>query len=129
MSGVAAPRDTDRSLQTSARQSLDIQRPDTSRQNSYNLGLATSTSASNMYRSSSNAASPYGPPSGVGHSHRSSTADARSPSFSSAHAAARYEEAAVQRQELESVKKENEVLKQRIRDLEKKLNEPAAESV
>lgn len=45
----------------------------------------------------------------------------RSPSFSSAQAAARYEEAAIQRQEIEAVKKENEALKQRIKDLEKAL--------
>lgn len=95
-----------------------------------------------MYRSTSNAGSPYGPPPGYGYPypHRSSTsashsrdqsqqgmnaglgiAQERSPSFSSVTAAARYEEAAVQRQELESVKKENEALKQRIRDLEKQL--------
>ena len=97
---------------------------------------------SNVYRSTSNATSPYAPPPGYGHSypHRSSTstshsrnpsqqgiapalavAQERSPSFSSATAAARYEEAAVQRQELDSVKKENEALKQRIRHLERQL--------
>ena len=95
-----------------------------------------------MYRSTSNATSPYGPPTGYNlpHQHRSSTsanhsrdpsqqglsagvgvAQERSPSFSSATAAARYEEAAVQRQELDTVKKENENLRQRIRDLERQL--------
>jgi len=144
ISGVAAPRDSDRSHQTSARQSLDIQRerPDNSRQNSYNLGLSTSGSMSNVYRSTSNATSPFGPPPGYGYPYlhgsytsASHTRDPsqqgmgaplgigreRSPSFSSATAAARYEEAAVQRQELESVRKENEALKHRIRDLERQL--------
>lgn len=142
VSGVAAPRDADRSLQTSARQSLDIQRPETSRQNSYNLAPLTSTSTGNMYRSTSNAASPYGPPPGFGHAHRSSMSashsreqaglgiatETRSPSFSSVHAAARYEEAAVHRQELEAVKKENEALKQRIRDLERQLARTVSET-
>jgi len=144
ISGVAAPRDSDRSHQASARQSLDIQRdrPETSRQNSYNLGLSTTGSMSNVYRSTSNATSPFGPPPGYGYQypHGSSISAShsrdpsqqgmgaaigigqeRSPSFSSATAAARYEDAAVQRQELESVKKENEALKQRIRDLERQL--------
>ena len=148
VSGVAAPRDSDRSHQTSARQSLDIQRPETSRQNSYNLGLSTSTSSGNvgMYRSPSTAASPYAAPPGYNsYPHRSSIStshsrdpsqqgqsqglgigaspgqETRSTSFGSAQAAARYEEAAVQRQELEAVKKENEALKQKIRDLERRL--------
>ena len=46
---------------------------------------------------------------------------ARSPSFSAAVAAARYEEAAFHRAELESVKRENEGLRQKIRDLERSL--------
>lgn len=95
-----------------------------------------------VYRSPSNATSPYGPPPAYGYSypHRSSTSAShsrdpsqqgigaglgltqeRSPSFSSATAAARYEEAALHRQELETVRKENEALKQRIRDLERQL--------
>lgn len=45
----------------------------------------------------------------------------RTPSFGSAAAHQRYEEAALQRQELENVKRENETLKQRIRDLERTL--------
>lgn len=52
--------------------------------------------------------------------------DGRSPSFGSAQAAARYEEAAIQRQELEAVKKENDALKQRIRDLERELANTAS---
>ncbi|KAK5104448.1 hypothetical protein LTS08_002337 [Lithohypha guttulata] len=140
VSGVAAPRDPP--TERSARQSLDIQRPDPgSRQNSYSynhgLGLSTSTSSGNMYRSASNTTSPYAPapPSGYTagyygrHSREPSQqsqlplagAGSRSPSFGSVQAAARYEEAAVQRQELESVKKENESLKQKIRELEKQL--------
>lgn len=45
----------------------------------------------------------------------------RSPStsFGSAQAAARYEEAAVQRMELETVRRENEALRQRVRELER----------
>ena len=45
----------------------------------------------------------------------------RSPSFSAAVAAARYEEAAFHRAELEAVKRENDALRHRIRDLEKTL--------
>lgn len=45
----------------------------------------------------------------------------RSPSFSTAIAAARYEEAAFHRAELENVKRENETLRQRIKDLERSL--------
>lgn len=45
----------------------------------------------------------------------------RSPSFSSAVAAARYEEAQLQRAELEAVKRENESLRQRVRELERSL--------
>lgn len=47
----------------------------------------------------------------------------RSPSFSAAIAAARYEEAAFHRAELDAVKRENEMLKQRIRDLERRVGE------
>lgn len=45
----------------------------------------------------------------------------RSPStsFGSAYAAARYEEAAIQRSELEAVRRENESLRQRVRELER----------
>lgn len=45
----------------------------------------------------------------------------RSPSSNTALATARYEEAALQRAELETVKRENEVLRARVRDLEKSL--------
>jgi hypothetical protein len=54
------------------------------------------------------------------------THHARSPSFSAAVAAARYEEAAFHRAELESVKKENEALRQRIRELERSLGSRSA---
>lgn len=172
VSGVAAPRDADRSHGTSARQSFDISRdgpggrPEGSRQNSYGLsyshiqnhpygqGLTTSTSGGSgvgagpgvgMYRSTSQtASSPYGASSVYPHrtssasqhhsrNHSSSLSlpnsqsqqnvpsaeSVRSPSFGSAQAAARYEEAAIQRQELEVVRRENEMLKQRIRELER----------
>ena len=42
-------------------------------------------------------------------------------------AAARYEEAAFHRAELEAVKKENEALRQRIKDLEKSLSNRSQE--
>ena len=45
----------------------------------------------------------------------------RSPSSNAAIAQARYEEAAGQRAELESVKRENEALRARVKDLEKSL--------
>ena len=45
----------------------------------------------------------------------------RSPSLSSGVATARYEEAAHHRAELEAVKRENEALRRRIRDLERSL--------
>lgn len=46
---------------------------------------------------------------------------ARSPSFNAHVATARYEEAALQRAELETVKRENELLKARVKELEKSL--------
>ena len=46
----------------------------------------------------------------------------RSPSFSAAVAAARYEEAAFHRAELDAVKRENDMLRQRIRDLERRVS-------
>lgn len=91
-----------------------------------------------MYRSPSNATSPYAPPAGYGHRPSTSISlrdssnqgatqvgsmgnESRSTSFGSAQAAARYEEAALHRQEMETIKRENEALKQKIRDLEKQL--------
>lgn len=144
VSGVAAPRDQEsqqRASQTSARQSLDAGRPQMSRQSSTTSfrdggggggggGGIRSASAQSPLLGSSH-----------GHGHRMSISSIsnrdnpsyssqeralglgmeRTPSFGSAAAHQRYEEAALQRQELESVKKENESLKQRIRDLEKAL--------
>lgn len=119
VSGVAAPRD--QSVQASSRPSMDIPRPEMSRQNSTNAG----------YRSSSINASPHLSQTGFHRSSMSSNAthgDAsvpqtypRSPSFSSAVAAARYEEAQSHRMELEAVKRENEALRQRVRELERSL--------
>ena len=51
------------------------------------------------------------------------TTHPRSPSFSTAIAAARYEEAAFHRAELDAVKRENEVLRQRIRELERRISD------
>ncbi|KIW27265.1 uncharacterized protein PV07_07019 [Cladophialophora immunda] len=123
VSGVAAPRD--QSVQASARPSMEMSRPDMSRQNS--------TSASG-FRSSSITSSPHLTQGGYAYPHRSSvssTMDAssvaphaamtRSPSSNAAIAQARYEEAASQRAELEAVKRENETLRARVKDLEKSL--------
>lgn len=113
VSGVAAPRD--QSAQASSRPSMEVSRPDISRQNS------------TTYRSSSINASPH--ISQTSH-HRSSVSSStahtdpnyqRSPSYSSAMAAARYEEAQLQRAELEAVKKENEALRQKVKELERSL--------
>jgi len=51
-----------------------------------------------------------------------SPGNARSPSLNSGAAAARYEETTQHRAELEAVKRENESLKRRIRELERSLN-------
>lgn len=125
VSGVAAPRD--QSVQASSRPSMDIPRPEMSRQNSTSAG----------YRTTSINASPHVSQGHYAYPHRSSmssnaanaTADPtsqpiypRSPSFSSAVAAARYEEAAAHKAELEAVKRENEVLRARVKDLEKSLS-------
>lgn len=45
----------------------------------------------------------------------------RSPSFSSAIATARYEEATQHKAELDAVKRENELLRARVKELEKSL--------
>ena len=127
VSGVAAPRD--QSVQASSRPSMDIPRPEMSRQNS--------TSASG-FRSSSINASPHLSQAPYSHTQRPSMsshpnvpglgADAspqqsypRSPSFSSAVATARYEEATQHKAELETVKRENEILRARVKELEKSL--------
>ena len=52
---------------------------------------------------------------------------ARSPSFSAAVAAARYEEAAFHRAELDAVKRENEQLRQKVKDLERRIGNRASE--
>lgn len=117
VSGVAAPRD--QSVQASSRPSMEIARPDISRQNSTSAG---------GYRSTSINASPHMSQPAY---HRTSVSSNpahndpnfhRSPSFSSAVAAARYEEAQMQRAELEAVKRENEALRQRVRELERTLS-------
>lgn len=137
VSGVAAPRD--QSVHSSSRPSLEISRPDISRQNS------TSASAGSGFRSNSIAASPHTTQNAYPYPHRvsiSSTSNAtggglasvdgltnqptstqypRSPSFSTAIAAARYEEAALHRAELDTVKRENELLRARVKDLERNL--------
>jgi hypothetical protein len=134
VSAVAPARET--SVPSSSRPSMDTARPDLSRQDSA-TGRRSVTASPSL--SSSHAA--YGAPFGQSQSYQTQprrqslvlqsttqapTVDsyahhARSPSFSAAVAAARYEEAAFHRAELESVKRENEALRQRIRDLERSL--------
>jgi hypothetical protein len=118
VSGVAAPRD--QSTHASSRPSMDVSRPEMSRQNS------TSTGA---YRSSSINASPHVTQSTHHRASVSSNTAAgygdstyqRSPSYNSALAAVRYEEAQLQRAELEAVKKENEALREKVKELERNL--------
>ena len=128
VSGVAAPRD--QSVQASSRPSMEITRPDMSRQNS--------TSAAG-YRSTSITASPHLTQNAYSYPHRTSVSSTsasmaasaidptaqpfhpRSPSLTSAVAAARYEEAALHRAELEAVKRENEILRARVKELERNL--------
>jgi hypothetical protein len=57
----------------------------------------------------------------------SQTAGERDPRSSSVVSTPRYEEVAMQRAELEDVKRENEALKQRIRDLEREIRRGGAE--
>ncbi|KAL9107696.1 MAG: hypothetical protein Q9227_007411 [Pyrenula ochraceoflavens] len=140
VSGVAAPREAS---VPSSRPSMDLtSRPSLSRENSAaRRGHSPALQSSQFGGGSSTAttaAAPYPGPGG-GYSilgertpsqtsrQASSAADyamhQRSPSFSSAIAAARYEEAAFHRAELENVKKENDLLKQRIRELERSLSQ------
>lgn len=134
VSGVAPARET--SVPSSSRPSMDTARPDLTRQDSA-TGRRSVTASPSL--SSSHVA--YGAPFGQVQSYQtqpnrhssgpqsatqiptvdSHTHHARSPSFSAAVAAARYEEAAFHRAELESVKRENEALRQRIKDLERSL--------
>ncbi|KIW16668.1 hypothetical protein PV08_03856 [Exophiala spinifera] len=145
VSGVAAPRDQ------SSRPSMELtrERPDMSRQNSMSTSVS---GLGMGFRSSSMTASPHLTQQGVaanvspygasGYPHRSSvssnqagasvagsegTGYPRSPSTNtgagaSAAAAMRYEEAALQRAELEAVKRENEILRARVKELEKSLS-------
>ena len=139
VSGIAPTREM--SVPNSSRPSMDITRPDLNRQDSA-TGRRSVTASPSL--SSSHAA--YGGPLGQTQTHQmpahrqsgssqsatpipamdSHTHHARSPSFSAAVAAARYEEAAFHRAELESVKRENEALRQRIRELERSLGSRTA---
>ena len=124
VSGVAAPRD--QSVQASARPSMEMSRPEVSRQNS--------TSASG-FRSTSITSSPHLSQGAYAYPHRTSVSSniditsappphaamTRSPSSNAAIAQARYEEAALHRAELEAVKRENEALRARVKDLERSL--------
>lgn len=140
ISGVAPAREA--SVPNSSRPSLDIVRPDISRQNSaaghrsvtaspslasnqlvHNPPFPQNHAQSNRHSSASAAQSVAPSPAVDSFAHH-----ARSPSFSAAVAAARYEEAAYHRSELEAVKRENEALRQRIRDLERSLGGNASRS-
>ncbi|KIV77715.1 hypothetical protein PV11_09497 [Exophiala sideris] len=124
VSGVAAPRD--QSVVASSRPSMELTRPDMSRQNS--------TSAMG-FRSSSITSSPHMSQSAYAYPHRSSVSSnapnmsdsaqsygfPRSPGSNAAASALRYEEAAQQRAELEAVKRENEILRARVKELEKNI--------
>ncbi|RMZ86025.1 hypothetical protein DV737_g328, partial [Chaetothyriales sp. CBS 132003] len=125
VSGVAAPRE--QSVQTSTRPSVEIVRPDPTRQNStgtagYRCAPATAsphptqsqTQRSSVSSAVANPSAGIPDPSGP-------TAYPRSPILSSTALAARYEEAAQHRSELEAVKRENELLRARVKDLEKSL--------
>ena len=134
VSGVAPARET--SVPSSSRPSMDIVRPDLSRQNSA-AGHRSVTASPSLSSSQISHGAPFSQ-NHVQSQRQSSTSaiqsavpspavdssvhHARSPSFSAAVAAARYEEAAYHRSELEAVKRENEALRQKIRDLERSLN-------
>ena len=114
VSGVAPARDS--SIAGSTRPSMDLQRPSLSRESSVGtprLPVNASPSVPSMSHRQSITSQPSAPTDYTQHP--------RSPSFSTAVAAARYEEAAYHRAELEIVKRENEALKQRIRELERSL--------
>jgi cell division septum initiation protein DivIVA len=134
VSAVAPARET--SVPSSSRPSMDIARPDLNRQDSA-TGRRSVTASPSLSSSHTAFGASFGQTqSHQTPSHRQSSSSqpatqvpaidshahhARSPSFSAAVAAARYEEAAFHRAELESVKRENEALRQRIRDLERSL--------
>jgi len=127
VSGVAAPRET--SVPNSSRPSIDLSRPDISRQNSVvgRRSVTASPSLSSIPFSSQGYSAPTQRQATTAQTGGSNSAGdvytqhPRSPSFSAAVAAARYEEAAFARAELDAVRKENEALRQRIKDLEKDL--------
>ena len=128
VSAVAPARET--SVHSSARPSMDFVRPDISRQNSA-TGRRSITASPSMppgqipssfsqnYHAPLNRRSSASQPPGSGSANEIHPQHARSPSFATAIAQARHEEAAYHRAELEAVKKENEILRQRIRDLER----------
>ncbi|EHY56797.1 hypothetical protein ABEF92_001305 [Exophiala dermatitidis] len=146
VSGVAAPRD--QSVQASARPSIELSRPDVSRQNSTSASgfRATSGSMTSSPHMSQSGGGGYG---GYSYSHRGSvSSNANAPNLSNSGGAggaeqpplsyysvprspsvvssARLEEAALQRAELEAVKRENELLKARVKELEKSLQKANA---
>lgn len=104
---------------------MDVPRPDISRQNSQSAvgqrGPSASVPVSPYVSTSHRQSIPSNAGEGFGNSHP------RSPSITAAVAAARYEEAAFHRAELDSVKRENEALRQRIKDLEKSLSNRSRE--
>ncbi|ETI23605.1 hypothetical protein G647_05407 [Cladophialophora carrionii CBS 160.54] len=127
VSGVAAPRD--QSVQASARPSMEMSRPDVSRQNSISASGFRSGSITSSPHLSQGTTYAYPHRSSVSSSNVDASSAAapphaamtRSPSSNAALAQARYEEAALQRAELDAVKRENEALRARVKDLEKSL--------
>ncbi|KAK2834929.1 hypothetical protein FQN49_006777, partial [Arthroderma sp. PD_2] len=102
----------------SSRQSVDLQRPSLSRELSALSPLQPDMSSPPSFHNhedSSHRSSLSQPPSGRDHR--------RSESASSTSGTLRYEEAARHRAELEVVKRENESLRRRVRELEKILRE------
>ena len=138
VSGVAPARET--SVPNSSRPSMDTSRPGLSRQNS-TAGRRSVTASPSLasiqvahpapfpqnHVTQANRQSGSSQPGAGSTAAESYASHARSTSFSAAVAAARYEEAAYHRAELDAVKRENEVLRQRIRDLEKSLGSRTGE--
>ena len=118
VSGVAPARES--SMPGSARPSVDIQRPTLSRESSRGPSHHPVAASPAVQYARQPSGSSTVPPSSESSYHP------RSPSFSTAFAAARYEEAAYHRTELENVKRENEALRQRIRELERAMNHRAS---
>ncbi|KAK2800266.1 hypothetical protein FQN51_006174 [Onygenales sp. PD_10] len=141
----------DREAPSSSRPSLDIVRGSLSREASVRSrrqsGAASPSLSSSVQKHGENFphhnANPHSQPHGYSHSHRPSLTShaapiptsqhgnvhhTRSGSMSSSAGISRYEEAAQHRAELEAVKRENEALRRRVRELEASLKERQPQS-